>query len=64
MRAKLFDPLFVRDAEALLLVDDEQAEVAEVHVLGKQPMRADDHVDVAALEIGEHLGGRRPVHEA
>ena len=38
---------FVRDAEALLLVDDQQAEVAEHHVLRQDPVRADQHVDGA-----------------
>ena len=45
--AHLLDALLVRDAEALLLVDDEQAEVAELHVLRQQPMRADDDLDLA-----------------
>ena len=36
-----------RDAEALLLVDDEQAEVLERDVLGQQPVGADDDVDLA-----------------
>ena len=32
LRAQLLEPLLVRHAEALLLVDDEQAEVLEAHV--------------------------------
>ena len=41
------------DAEALLLVDDQQAEVAELHVLREQAVRADDDVDLAGGEIFE-----------
>ena len=53
--AQLLDPLLVRDAEALLLVDDEQPEVAELDVLRQQPVRADDDVDLAGGEIVERL---------
>ena len=49
----LLDPLLVRDAEALLLVDDQQAEIAELHVLRQQAMRADDDLDLAGFEILE-----------
>ena len=52
---QLLDLLLVRDAEALLLVDDEQAEVAELDVLRQQAVRADDDVDLAGREIGERL---------
>ena len=40
-----FHGLLVGDPEALLLVDDEETELLELHVLGQQPVRADDHVD-------------------
>ena len=50
--SQLLDRLLVADAEALLLVDDEQAEVLERDVLGQQPVGADDDVDLA--------GARRP----
>ena len=45
--AELLQPLLVRDAEALLLVHHEEAEVLERHVGGEQPVRADDDVDLA-----------------
>ena len=45
--AHLLDALLVRHAEALLFVDDQQAEILEVHVLRQQPMRADDDVETA-----------------
>ena len=38
-------------AEALLLVDDHQAEVLEAHVALQQAMRADDDVDLAFGEL-------------
>ena len=41
------DALLVLHAEALLLVDDEQAEVLELHVVGEQAVRADHDVDGA-----------------
>ena len=53
--AELLDLLLVRDAEALLLVHDQQAEIAELHVLRQQPVRADDDVDLAGGEVGERL---------
>ena len=49
------------DAEAVLLVDDGKAEVAERDVLLEQRMRADDDVDRARGEPEEHrAGARRP----
>ena len=53
--AHLLDALLVRDAEALLLVDDQQAEIAELHVLRQQPMRADEDVEPAGGELLESL---------
>ena len=49
LRAELLQPLLVRDAEPLLLVDDQQAQVLERHVLAQQPVRADHDVDLAVL---------------
>ena len=57
---QLLDLLLVRDAEPLLFVDDEQAEVAELDVLRQQPMRADDDVDLAGGEIGRAPPSARP----
>ena len=48
--AQLLQPLLVRDAEMLLLVDDQQAEILELDALGQQRMGADDDVDRAFLE--------------
>jgi hypothetical protein len=52
--AHLLQPLFVRDAKALLFVDDDQAQVGEFHILADEPMRADEDVDLAlgrALDV-------------
>ena len=53
--AQLLDALLVGHAEPLLLVDDQQPEVAEPHVLREQPVGADDDVHPAGHEIGERL---------
>jgi len=45
--AHLLDAFLVRDTEPLFFVDNEQAEVLEVHVLGQQPVRADDDVEAS-----------------
>ena len=42
---ELLEPLLGRDAEPLLLVDHDQAEVLERDVLRQQPVGADDDVD-------------------
>ena len=44
---ELAQQLLLLDAEALLLVDDEQAEVLGAHVAAEQPVGADQDVDVA-----------------
>ena len=45
--AQLLDLLLVGHAEALLLVDDQQAQILELHVLLQQPVGADDNVHLA-----------------
>ena len=50
LRRELLDALLVGDAEALLFVDDQEAEALEVHVLREQAVGADDDVDLAVLE--------------
>ncbi len=51
--AHLLDAFLVRHAEALLLVHDEQSEVAEDHVFREQAVRAHEDVDVAAGQLLE-----------
>ena len=43
--AQLLQPLLVRDAEVLLLVDDQQPEPRELNLLAEQRVRADHDVD-------------------
>ena len=50
--AQLLEPLLVGDAEMLLLVDDQQAEILELDGLAEQRMGADHDVDVA---VGDAL---------
>ena len=51
----LLEALLVRHAEALLLVDDDQAEVLERHVLLEQPVRADDDVHRRRRRCRDHV---------
>ena len=48
--AQLLEPFLVGDAEMLLLVDDDEAEVLELDGLAEQRMGADDDVDAAVGE--------------
>ena len=59
---QLLQPLLVGDAEALLLVDDEQAQILVFHGLLQQLMGADDEVHRAGAELveGGLLLGRGP----
>ena len=45
----------MRDAEALLLVDDEQAEILEADVLLQELVCADDEIDLASAQIVERF---------
>ncbi len=47
---QLAQQLLLLDAEALLLVHDQQAQVLRPHVARQQPVRADQDVDLASLE--------------
>ena len=49
--ANLLEALLVAHAEALLFVDHQQPEVAELHILRKQPMRAHDDIHFARGDI-------------
>ena len=48
--------LLVADAETLLLVDDDQAEVGELHVGAEQAVRADEDVDLPELQPADDVG--------
>ncbi len=51
-RPELLQLLLVPHAEALLLVDDDQAQILELDVLREQPVRADDDVHRAGGDLG------------
>ena len=52
--AHLLDLFLVPDAEVLLLVDHEQAEILELDGLAEQRVRADHDVDLAVRETLLH----------
>ena len=52
---ELLELLLVQHAEALLFIDDDQAEVFEDDVAGNEAMRADDDVDAAVAQQLEHF---------
>ena len=55
-----FQPFLVLDAETLLLVDNDQAEIFEVDIGADEPMRADDDVDAALRQpLDDALSARR-----
>ena len=54
LQLQLAQQLLLLDPEALLLVDDDQAELLGADVAGEQPVGADQDVDLAGLEVGEH----------
>ena len=53
--AKLLQALLMGNAEALLLVDDQQAQIGEDDVFGEQAVRADDDVYLAGGDVGQDL---------
>ena len=53
--AHLLEPLFVAHAEALLFIDDEQAEILKLDVFRKQAVRADEDVDAAGFDALDDL---------
>ena len=59
LQAQLAQQVLLLDAEALLLVDDQQPEVLRAHVAREQPVRADEDVRLAlgeALDRGALVG--------
>ncbi len=49
------DQLLLRDAEALLLVEDHETEILRDHVAAEHAVGADQHVDLALGEVLQHL---------
>ena len=62
--AERLEPLLVGDPEAVLLVDDHQAQVLELHVPLEQPVGADDDVHLATPKLLHHPPLLRPGAEA
>ena len=56
--------LLLAHAEAVLLVNDDESEVLEVHLVGKELVRADDDIDRSVGEAFERLRGFLPRTEA
>jgi hypothetical protein len=54
VRSHLLEALFVAHAEALFLVDDEQAEILELQVLREDAVRPDEDVDFSLLGLFEN----------
>ena len=54
--ADILDRLLMLHAEALLLVDNEQAQILELDLLAQQPVRADDQIDLARLQLPHDFG--------
>ena len=48
---QFLDALLMLHAEALLLIDDQKAQIFPLHVFRKQPVRADDDVDLSLCHI-------------
>ena len=55
--AQRLEPFLVPDAEAMLLVDDDQAKVLEAQVALQQPVCADDDIDAAGFDAFDDLAG-------
>ena len=49
--AQLLEPLFMRNAEMLLFIDNYQAEIFEFHILGKQGVGADHDIDLTLCQF-------------
>ena len=62
--AQLLQRLLLAHAEAMLLVDDHQAEALELDVARQQLVRADDDVDLAGFELADGLRGLLRAPEA
>ncbi len=53
--ANLFQAFFVGYAEALLFIDDQQAEILKFNVFGEEPVGADHDIHLAGFELFERL---------
>ncbi len=54
--AHLLEAFFVADAEALFFIDDEEAEILELELLGEDGVGADEDVDLAGFDLLDDSG--------
>ena len=77
LELELLEPLLVLHTEAMLLVDDDETQIAEIDIGAEQPVRADDDVDLLlgdldqrrrgllrALKARERAHGHREIRES
>ena len=55
--AQCLETFLLLHAEAMLFVEDDQAEIVELHVLLDQLVRADDDVQLALGQVFQRLSG-------
>jgi len=55
LEAQRSQKLLLRDTEALLLVQNDEAELLRDHIAAEDPVRPDQDVHLALLEVGQHL---------
>ena len=58
------EPGALRDAKAVLLVGDDEAEIMENGLFREERMRADDELDAPIGQPGEHRAALRRGHRA
>ena len=51
----LLDLFLVGHTEALLLINDQEPQIFEFHILRKNPVRTDDNIHLALLQIFDRL---------
>ena len=54
LEPQLAQELLLSHTETLLLVDDDEAEIFRNRIAGEDPVGADQHVDLALAELGQH----------
>ncbi len=51
---QLFQFFLVRDAETLFFIDDDQAQLRQLHIVRQNAVRADQNIDLAFLGCFDH----------
>ncbi len=52
---ELFQFLLDRDSKFLFLIDDEQSQILELHILTHQPVRPDEDIDFTFFQLAENI---------